>query len=273
MTHTLPCKTLDRSIGRSTFGADPQGYNSGRLGYPEELFERVLKHAPCATPRTLEIGPGTGLATVDLLDRGVGELIAIEPDRALADCLRAAIADPRLQIIEGGFGDVPLPLDRFDLAVAACSFHWVEQGRGFAQLRRVLRSGGSLALWWHSYRNPMIDPFFDALLPLLQGLRLPPSEGEGGHLYLDRARQHAILEDQGFSCVDSLLYRSDRILDAGAMRALYASFSFVRILPLSRRLRLLDRIADLVDTRFDGSAPNVVLTPLYLARWCPDRAS
>ncbi|WP_294044599.1 hypothetical protein [Sphingomonas sp.] len=115
-------------------------------------------------------------------------------------------------------------------------------------------------------RNPHRDPFFDALAESLHGLALPPSEGAGGHRYLDRERQCAELADGGFDAVQAEVFTTERMLDAAAMRGLYASFSFVRLLPDADRHRLLDRIGDLVERRFGGAAPNVVLTPLYLGR-------
>src|SRR3546814_9430732 len=69
----------------------------------------------------------------------------------------------------------------------------------------------------------------------------------------------------GFDRFEPFRFRRERELDAAGARALYASYSYVRALPAVRRERLLDAIADLVDTRFGGRARNVVLTALYLA--------
>lgn len=54
-------------------------------------------------------------------------------------------------------------------------------------------------------------------------------------------------------------------LRSRAMCALYDSYSFVRVLPALQRRELLGRIAQLVEDRFGGRAPNVVQTPLYTA--------
>src|SRR3546814_7135793 len=66
----------------------------------------------------------------------------------------------------------------------------------------------------------------------------------------------------GFDRFEPFRFRRERELDAAGARALYASYSYVRALPAVRRERLLDAIADLVDTRFGGRARNVVLTAL-----------
>ncbi|HEX7694395.1 MAG TPA: methyltransferase domain-containing protein [Sphingomonas sp.] len=257
---------LPRSAGEDIFGIDAWGYHQARLGYPDALIDHVFGYVGIGTPEVVEIGPGTGLATGLLLDAGARTLTAIEPDRKLGALLRRNIADPRLTLVQSGFLDAPLAPAAFDLAAAACSFHWVDPDRGYAKARDVIRPGGAVALWWHSYRNPRHDAFFAALAGSLRNIALPPSEGSAGYLYLDEARQRDLLLSHGFADVDHQLYRSERTLTAHEMRALYASFSFVRILAADARERLLDRIANLVETQFAGRAPNVVLTPLYLAR-------
>lgn len=257
---------LPRAAGRQIFGADAPGYHAARLGYSRALIDRVFAYLGSDDPRVVEIGPGTGLATRLLLDRGARELVAVEPDDALAALLSRSIADPRLTIVHSGFVEAPLQPARFDLAAAACSFRWIDPQPGLARLRDIVRPGGTVALWWHSYRNPGHDPFFAALAESLRGTALPPSEGGAGYLYLDAPRQRALLIAHGFERVEFELYRTDRLLTAIEMQALYASFSFVRLLPDDRRRRMIDHIGDLVETRFAGQAPNVVLTPLYLAK-------
>lgn len=268
----MPGGVLPRAAGRQIFGADAPGYHAARLGYSPALIDRVFAYAGIDDPRVIEIGPGTGLATRLLLDRGARELVAVEPDAALAAFLSRSIADPRLTVLHSGFVEAPLHPACFDVAAAACSFHWIDPQPGLARLRGIVRPGGTVALWWHSYRNPRHDPFFAALAESLHGTALPPSEGGAGHLYLDEARQRSLLVAHGFDGVEFELYRTDRLLTAIEMQALYGSFSFVRLLPDDRRHRMIDHIGDLVETRFAGRAPNVVLTPLYLAK-CPERSA
>jgi hypothetical protein len=121
-------------------------------------------------------------------------------------------------------------------------------------------------MWWNIYRAGGIgDDFADEIIPLLDPLPLPPSETPAGHIGLNRHYQEDLLAAAGFVDVDHHLFRRERTLDAAAMCKLYASYSFVRRLEQADRERLLDRIAELVETRFGGAAPNVVLTPLYVA--------
>ena len=59
---------VDRSR-RSSFDRAADIYHLIRPGYPAELFEELFALLP-PKPRMLEVGPGTGQATRDLLARG-----------------------------------------------------------------------------------------------------------------------------------------------------------------------------------------------------------
>ena len=65
--------------------------------------------------------------------------------------------------------------------------------------------------------------------------------------------------------IEHHVFRRERVLSADDARALYATFSLVRLLPPLRREALLDAIAALVTDKFDGAAPSVLLSPIYLA--------
>ena len=259
-------RTLNRSQGRTVFGEDAAGYDAGRLGYPEELYELLFDVAgPPADLSVFEVGPGTGLATRSLLAAHPKRLVALEPDPALADHLRGAFPE-QLEVETGAFEDNCLPSGSFGLGVAAASFHWLDAEKGFRQVRRLLRPGGCWAMWWNVYRAVGIgDAFADEVTPLLSGLALPPSETRHGHISLDRSYQHEVLHRHGFGGVRTAVFRRERTLDAQAVRSLYASYSFIRALPPAEKESLLDGLADLAERQFAGGAPNVVLTPVYLA--------
>lgn len=259
---------LALSAGRGVFGQNAAGYDSARLGYPASLYGRIFKRiGEIEHPAILEIGAGTGLATRDLLARCPGAMVVVEPDARMAGFLQAALGTAAgLTIQSCPFEDADLPPASFDLAAAAASFHWLEPVPALAKIRTALKPDGVIALWWNVYRATGIgDEFADALAPHLEGIALPPSEGEGIHHSLDAGRYQSLLEENGFGHVEHNVLRRERILDAWEMRALYETYSFVQLLPEPERLGLLDKIAELVETRFSGRAPNIVLTPLYTA--------
>ena len=134
---------IDRAEGRQLFGVDPEAYDRARPPYPGRVYEMLVDRFGLGDgSRVLEIGAGTGLASVEVLERGA-QLVAGEPDRRLAAALAARAGESGdIEIIEGTFEAADLDEVRFDLAVSATAFHWVDEEAGLAKIFRALRSGG-----------------------------------------------------------------------------------------------------------------------------------
>src|SRR5262249_20873778 len=107
---------------RRLFGGDPAGYDEARPDYPDRVYEILTSRCGLGPgTATLEIGPGTGLATRRLLSLGANPLVAVEPDERLATHLQAMIDAPgrSVEIRVGPFEEVDLPSKRFDLVTSA----------------------------------------------------------------------------------------------------------------------------------------------------------
>ncbi len=119
----------------------------------------------------IEIGPGTGQATAELLRRGA-RVHAIEPGAALAEHLVAAHGGDALTVTVSSFEEAELPEGAADLVVAATSFHWVDTEIGMDKVLSALRPGGWVALWWNLWYDPDgQDAFSLALDPDLRRVR------------------------------------------------------------------------------------------------------
>lgn len=261
-------QSINRSEGRLLFGQDVAGYQAGRLGYPAEVYDAIdARRGGIADRAVFEIGPGTGLATRELVRRGAARVVAIEPDPELARQLPAyVVGGDRLKVVEATFEAADLEDRWFDIGCAAASFHWLETAPALAKARAALAFGGVFAIWWNSYRNPCHnDPFAQATLPLLDGLALPPMQSANGHGSLDRVWWLSAFKDAGFCETEYHEIRRERIMSTDQIRALYASYSFVRRLASDARDRLLDAVINLAEGEFGGLVPNVVLTPLYVS--------
>jgi SAM-dependent methyltransferase len=260
-----PSLTLGRHVGEVAFGLDAEGYHAARLPYPEELYDELFERiAP--RPDVLEIASGTGLVTQALLARDVSSVTAVEPNVALAAFAARRLSDSRLSIIQAAFPDVSFT-QRFQLIACAAAFHWMEPTPALAKVRELLAPGGIWAMWWHSYRNPgMGDELADQISPLLEDIPLPPSTNLTHHYSLDERMHHETLAAAGFRSIEFRLFRSERELTTDSVLALYQSYSFVRLLSPERRNKFLEELGELVERRFGGRAPNLVLTPLYFAK-------
>lgn len=124
------------------------------------LREETLRQLPPG--RILEIGAGTGLNFVHYPPDARG--VAGEFSREM---LRIASMKPRptgVQLLQNRAEDLPFEDDSFDGAFATLVFCSVESpARGFAELRRVVRPGGTVVLLEHVRPGGILGPLFDLL--------------------------------------------------------------------------------------------------------------
>ncbi|RFA12213.1 hypothetical protein B7R22_17455 [Subtercola boreus] len=149
-----------------SFGRAVGDYELGRPSYPAEAVEWILgeleaghpddrpARAAGTTPRTfVDVGAGTGKFTASLLGHGA-EVVAVEPDAAMRETLAAKLAGV---VTLAGTGE-KLPLDdaSADLVTFAQAWHWVDVPAASAEVARVLKPGGLLALVWN-IRDESVD--------------------------------------------------------------------------------------------------------------------
>src|SRR6185295_17047326 len=56
---------------------------------------------------------------------------------------------PEVPLVRGDGNHLPLASESVDILTYAQAWHWTDQRKSVPEARRVLRSGGSLALWWN----------------------------------------------------------------------------------------------------------------------------
>ena len=133
---------------RAIFDEDAELYDRARPGYPDALFDDLFALAGIgAGSRVLEIGCGTGQATVALAERGCA-VVAVELGANLAASRHETWPGIRTRRwSSSAFEDWPLPDAPFDAVVAFTAFHWVDHGRRVekvarrAEARRRVRHG------------------------------------------------------------------------------------------------------------------------------------
>jgi SAM-dependent methyltransferase len=260
---------MQRVEGRQLFGLDPDLYDEGRPDYPSFVYDELGDRCGMARgSRVLEIGPGTGIVTRHLLAAGA-QVVAVEPDPSLAAYLKKTLVSDDLNIVSASFEDAEIEVGIFDLAVAATSFHWVDQEAGLRKLGQVIRPGGWIALWWTLFRDPSRpDPFGAAveevLGPATRGAfdepGRPPFQLDYEHRKRDLVRWAAV-ED-----VTSTLVPWTHLLTAAQARALYASMATVIRRPASEQQELLDEVERLATETFGGRVERRFVTALYLGR-------
>jgi SAM-dependent methyltransferase len=143
-----------KELGR-TFGKAVSDYDKGRPGYPDAAIDWILGEtaSPDGSPDVVDIGAGTGKFTRSLAARPVS-LRAVEPDVEMLARLRQNI--PSATALAGSAESIPLPDSSQDLVTLAQAWHWVDEKAASAEIGRVLRPTGILALVWN-IRDESVD--------------------------------------------------------------------------------------------------------------------
>jgi SAM-dependent methyltransferase len=254
---------------RSTFDGVASLYDEVRPGYPERLFDDLaLLSGTGPGTRALEIGCGTGQATLPLARRGY-RLLGVELGANLAAVARTKLADhPNARVLACSFEEWPLEEGAFDLVVSATAFHWVDPRVRYRKSAQALRPGGSLALVWNR-----ADPeggsegFLEALedvhrreAPELAPERRPPS--------LDRdADKAGEMERSGFfGRPEERVHRFAVSRDAEGYLRLLGTFSSHRALDEGTRKRLFAAVGRLIDEEYGGRVIDGYRSELYVSR-------
>jgi SAM-dependent methyltransferase len=130
-----------------TFGEAAPAYHRYRPGYPDELVDLVLGHAVGDLRSAIEVGAGTGKATLPFARRGI-LVHAIEPDAGMRAVLEVETRGLPVDVIGSTFEAVDLQaLGPVDLVFAAAAFHMTDPESRWERTASVLRSGGVAAFF------------------------------------------------------------------------------------------------------------------------------
>ncbi|MBM3313059.1 methyltransferase domain-containing protein [candidate division WOR-3 bacterium] len=151
-----PLKAVERQqLRKHSFDAAARLYDRFRPGYPEVLLDQLLELSSIPTGgRILEIGPGTGQATLPLARRGFS-ILGVELGASLARlCRRNLRSFPKVEVVNLPFEQWQLQAEAFDLVVSAGAFHWLPTRLAYRRCAEVLKPHGSLALIWNFLDTP-----------------------------------------------------------------------------------------------------------------------
>ena len=112
--------------------------------------------------RILEIGAGTGLNFVHYPPDAHG--VATEFSREMLKIASTKPKPPSVQLLQNRAEDLPFRNHTFDASFATLIFCSVERpALAFAELRRVVRPGGTVVLLEHVRPRGILGPLFDLL--------------------------------------------------------------------------------------------------------------
>ncbi|MFE1287869.1 class I SAM-dependent methyltransferase [Streptomyces sp. NPDC058751] len=261
MTDGRKARTDRTGLGL-VFDEVPELYDRVRPGYPDELFADLSAITGLGEGSSvLEVGCGTGQATRSLAALGCS-VTAVEPGPGMA-----ALARRRLAALGADVGIETSTFEewddrgrRFDVLVAAASWHWVDPAIGWPRAHGVLRPGGWAALLGHVVvRRPGEAEVYAETAALHE--RFAPGNPDWGRPPLEedvRATTEGwgLVEDPGglFGPTTVRWYPAVQWFDGNGFADLLRSQSPYRRLDPAVREPLLDAVAEHVRTRMGDRA-------------------
>jgi len=125
---------------RLSFGNVAETYDRVRPPYPRELLDRAQEVLELdRSARVLDLAAGTGRLTRELASR-FADVVAVEPEKRMRDVHGSAL--------EGSAEAIPLEDQSVDAVFVGEAFHWFDPAAAIAEIARVLRPRGGLAMFW-----------------------------------------------------------------------------------------------------------------------------
>jgi SAM-dependent methyltransferase len=218
-------------VTAAAFGAVASEYERGRPGYPSAAIDHLVH----------ELGRGADSVVVDLA-AGTGKLTR------------------DVEAVRGSAEKMPLGSGSADAVFVAQAFHWFDGPRALAEIARVLRPEGGLAMMWNStpWENRE-GPWFSALDDVLERSRADLStlrrHGSGEWM-------RAFEGDRAFGPLGNAEFANPHRASRADFLAALASRSYVASMDEPDRAELLAEIETLLeraDAPLDGDA---VVMPL-----------
>lgn len=253
---------------RDTFNTQAERYDRARPAYPSQVIDDLGELAAIGPgSRVLEIGCGTGQATIPLAERGCS-ILAVEIGSDLAAVARRNLAAfPNVEVVIAAFEEWPLPAQPFDAVVTATAFHWIDPDVRVGKAADALRPGGALAIIDTEHVAGGDEAFFAAAQACYEhwdpstppGLRLQPAD----RIPMDSRE----IESSGrFGPVTYRRYERDLGYSRAEYLDLLQTYSGHIALEASDRDGLLECIGQLIDRDFGGRITKRYLTQLRVAR-------
>ena len=228
----------------------------------DELFRLLPSH-----PAILEVGPGTGQATRDLLSRGA-KVYAIEIGPAMAAKLRAVLPSPALTVTVGDFEEIDVKEHSLDAVFSATAYHWISPKAQVDRPASVLKPGGVVAIVdLNQVSSPDDKGFFAAAQPIYERY----GEGHVGPQAPERNAVdppiHRVLRgDPRFSNVEVRTYDWNQTYSAADYRKLMLSYSSTQMMTPTARQGLLDDMENFVRHQFGDQVTRPIVVTLTTAR-------
>jgi SAM-dependent methyltransferase len=271
MPRLRPISSDSRDELRATFESIADRYHQARPQYPAALFDALIGLAELRPgDRLLEVGCGTGKATIPLAQRGFPITCAELGAELAAVARRNLMGYEDVTVHVGSFESWPpvgaQPL--FHLVFAATAWHWIDPEIGYRRAWELLRPGGHLAFWSATHVLPDGgDPFFTDIQGVYEEIGEALPADALWHRPGELPDDSAAIRDSGlFDAIQVRQFDWELTYDADSYISLLDTFSGHITMHPWQRQRLYGEIRRRLSQRADGRLHRHWGAVLHVAR-------
>lgn len=153
---------MDLDQHKAAFGTLAENYQKYRKGYDEKLFDFIVSASKNASS-LLDIGCGTGKST-EAFAHSFQKVVGVDhDDLMLAEARKsAALKGLSIEYVEAPAESLPFPDASFDVVTAGAAFHWFSTEKALSEIKRVLKPGGHVFVFWIWDKDSNVDTSPDA---------------------------------------------------------------------------------------------------------------
>ena len=264
--------TVER--GRS-FDAWADEYDRYRPTYPDALFALIARELRLSPrPQVADLGAGTGRASIAMAKLG-WQVTAVEPGGPMLGMLRSRASDEAVTVatVQATAEATGLETASFELATAAQAFHWFDKQAALAEMARIVRPGGGVALFWN-VRDEERSPFVSDYHRILERYG---GAAEGKYLQAGRATgpsttRQALAAADGFEPVQFHELRHELPATAAQFIGMAFTASYIRALDQTAQDRFRAEAIELL-ARHGHRGDEPFAIPYRIDCWVANRST
>ena len=125
-------------------------YIKYRPSYNRKVVNKVVNtiNKKSENIRAADVGAGTGIFTKCLIEAGIKDVVAVEPNEGMRNT-GIEYLGKKIPFFRGSGENTTLVSNKYDLVTMASSFHWPNTQDTLLEFNRILNSNGVFAALWN----------------------------------------------------------------------------------------------------------------------------